>query len=39
MTQWDDDDWHAPARLDEQVAVVRQHNSPACVLSQWITYA
>lgn len=27
IAQWDDDDWPAPARLAEQVAVIRQSHS------------
>ena len=29
---WDDDDWHAPERLQVQMDVIREHARPACVL-------
>lgn len=32
VAQWDDDDWHAPDRLRAQLAVMAQHQRPACVL-------
>ena len=38
VAQWDDDDWHGPARLTEQIKAIRIGNKPACVLSRWIIY-
>jgi glycosyltransferase involved in cell wall biosynthesis len=36
--QWDDDDWHAPTRLSEQIATLRRSGTPGCVLSRWTIY-
>ena len=38
VAQWDDDDWHAPARLAEQIGALRAIRKPGCVLSRWIMY-
>lgn len=32
VATWDDDDWHAPGRLQAQMDVIREHARPACVL-------
>lgn len=32
VATWDDDDWHAPERLQVQMDVIREHARPACVL-------
>ena len=32
VATWDDDDWHAPERLQIQMDVIRNHGRPACVL-------
>ena len=38
VAQWDDDDWHAPARLAEQIGAIRRSGKAACVLSRWLMY-
>jgi glycosyltransferase involved in cell wall biosynthesis len=38
VAQWDDDDWHGPARLAEQIGALRANRKPACVLSRWVMY-
>ncbi|CAN5715294.1 hypothetical protein BH11PSE13_BH11PSE13_11020 [soil metagenome] len=38
VAQWDDDDWHSPARLEAQLAAMREHGRPACVLYRWTLY-
>jgi glycosyltransferase involved in cell wall biosynthesis len=38
LAQWDDDDWYAPNRLGAQIAAIRKHRRPACVLARWILY-
>lgn len=38
VAQWDDDDWHAPTRLTDQIGVIRRSGRPACVLLRWILY-
>jgi len=32
VATWDDDDWHAPERLQAQMEVIREHARPGCVL-------
>lgn len=32
IAQWDDDDWHGPTRLAEQIAALRDSAKPGCVL-------
>ncbi|MDB5829830.1 MAG: putative glycosyl transferase, family 2 [Variovorax sp.] len=38
IAQWDDDDWHSPARIEAQLAAMREHGRPACVLYRWTLY-
>ena len=38
FAQWDDDDWHAPTRLAEQLAAIQSSGKPACVLARWLMY-
>ena len=38
VTQWDDDDWHGPTRLAEQIGALQQSGKQGCVLSRWILY-
>jgi glycosyltransferase involved in cell wall biosynthesis len=38
VAQWDDDDWHAPRRIEAQVAALRRHRRPACVLARWMLF-
>lgn len=38
IAQWDDDDWHSPARLAAQLAAMHDHARPACVLYRWTLY-
>ncbi|MES2529847.1 MAG: glycosyltransferase family A protein [Pseudomonadota bacterium] len=38
VAQWDDDDWHSPARLEAQIAAMHEHGRPACVLYRWTLY-
>jgi glycosyltransferase involved in cell wall biosynthesis len=38
LAQWDDDDWHGPTRLAEQMAAIRQSGRPVCVLMRWILF-
>lgn len=35
LAQWDDDDWHAPTRVAEQLEVMRYSDRAACVLLRW----
>ena len=35
IAQWDDDDWHHPERLTEQVATLQASNVDACCLARW----
>lgn len=32
VAQWDDDDWHGPTRLAEQIEAIRQSGKQGCVL-------
>ena len=38
VAQWDDDDWYAPARLEEQVRSLAESGLPGCVLERWTIY-
>ncbi len=38
FAQWDDDDWHAPTRLAEQLAHIQSSGKPACVLARWLMF-
>ncbi len=38
VAQWDDDDWHGPARLADQINTICASGKPACVLSRWVMY-
>ncbi len=38
IAQWDDDDWHSPARLAAQVGAMQEHRRPGCVLYRWLLY-
>ncbi len=38
LAQWDDDDWHGPTRLADQIGAVLAGRKAACVLSRWILY-
>jgi glycosyltransferase involved in cell wall biosynthesis len=38
VTQWDDDDWHAPERLAAQLGALRDCGLPACALYRWTVY-
>lgn len=38
IAQWDDDDWHGPARLAMQLDAMRKHRAPACVLTRVTMY-
>lgn len=38
IAQWDDDDWHSPARLQAQVQALLAHRRPGCVLYRWLLY-
>jgi glycosyltransferase involved in cell wall biosynthesis len=38
VAQWDDDDWHSPARLEAQMSAIREHRRPGCVLYRWVLY-
>jgi glycosyltransferase involved in cell wall biosynthesis len=38
VAQWDDDDWHGPARIEEQMSALETHGRPGCVLLRWLLY-
>lgn len=38
VAQWDDDDWHGPTRLAEQIEAIRQSGKQGCVLLRWVMY-
>jgi len=38
IAQWDDDDWHGPTRLAEQLAALRQSAKHGCVLWRVVLY-
>ena len=35
---WDDDDWHGPTRLAEQISAIASTAKPGCVLSRLVLY-
>jgi glycosyltransferase involved in cell wall biosynthesis len=39
VAQWDDDDWHAPRRLELQVKTLRKNRgADACILQRWMIF-
>jgi glycosyltransferase involved in cell wall biosynthesis len=38
MAVWDDDDWHGPTRLAEQIEAIRWGGRPACILCRVMLY-
>ena len=36
--QWDDDDWHHPRRLEQQMRVIETSRMPASILLQWLVF-
>ena len=38
VAQWDDDDWHAPRRLELQVKALRKSRKDACLLQRWMIF-
>ncbi len=38
VAQWDDDDWHGPTRLAEQLQAIRETGQDACALLRWTLY-
>ena len=38
VATWDDDDWHAPQRLEACMSVILEHHRPACVLRRCQIY-
>lgn len=38
IATWDDDDWHAPTRLTEQLRCLEESAQPACVLANEVVY-
>ncbi len=38
VAQWDDDDWHAPTRLESQVCAIRSFGGMGCVLDRWVIF-
>ena len=38
VAQWDDDDWHAPRRLELQAKALHKSPADACVLQRWTMY-
>jgi glycosyltransferase involved in cell wall biosynthesis len=38
VAQWDDDDWHSPVRLAEQVRALMESPYSACALMRWVLY-
>jgi glycosyltransferase involved in cell wall biosynthesis len=38
IAQWDDDDWHSPHRLAEQLGAIMTSGKAACVLSRWVIF-
>jgi len=38
VAQWDDDDWHAPRRLELQLKALRKSRKDACILQRWMIY-
>lgn len=38
IAQWDDDDWYAPSRLEEQMRALRSLKRAGCVLLRWTIF-
>jgi hypothetical protein len=38
VCNWDDDDWHAPRRLELEIEALVQAAAHACVLSRWLVF-
>lgn len=38
VAQWDDDDWHAPRRLELQAKTLAKSRADACILQRWMIY-
>lgn len=38
IAQWDDDDWHGPTRLAEQLRALADQRYSACALMRWVLY-
>jgi hypothetical protein len=38
VAQWDDDDWHSPARLAEQMKAIQETGKRGCLLARWTMY-
>jgi glycosyltransferase involved in cell wall biosynthesis len=38
IAQWDDDDWHSPTRLAEQMRAIREAGKQVCLLSRLTLY-
>src|ERR1700674_2829254 len=38
VAQWDDDDWHGPTRLAEQIAAIQSSGKQGCVLLRLVLY-
>ena len=38
VAQWDDDDWHSPTRLTEQMAAIRETGTRGCLLARVTLY-
>jgi glycosyltransferase involved in cell wall biosynthesis len=38
FAQWDDDDWHGPTRLAEQIRALQKTGKQGCVLLRWVMY-
>ena len=38
VANWDDDDWHSPLRLAEQIEAICNSGKPSCLLTRWVIY-
>ncbi|HEX6765235.1 MAG TPA: glycosyltransferase [Polyangiaceae bacterium] len=38
VCNWDDDDWHAPRRLELELEALAQSEADACVLNRWLVF-
>ena len=38
IANWDDDDWHSPLRLAEQMEAIGSSGKPSCLLMRWVIY-
>ncbi len=38
VAQWDDDDWHGPTRLAEQIRATEETGKQGCILIRWLIY-